>query len=551
MPTFDFTSPDGKSYSVQGPDGATPEQAFQMLQQHIGGDAPQAGMGEDAAKSVAAGLGTATIGALGGVGDIRSLASSAIDAAGNKLGFDPSTVKNAASAASYLLPGGRMVANAPTSADVMSTVTDPIVSPDYKPQYATGSLAKKVAEFGPGMLLGGPESAWARFLTNVAAPAVGSEIGEQLAGPYGGVAGALVGGVGASAAAQKFKAMAAARQGVGALPSGEKLVATGSKQFDQARDMNIVLEPGFAQKTAANMREAVKDFDPEAQKAVFNAIDRVESMGKPKSASLTPAERLQAEMNWEKPPAAPPALPIEMNNIELARKQLSALRLSSDPPTRAAAKAAQNALTESQMALSPAEVLAGNAADYTKTLREAVGNYGAGKRAQTVEGKMNLAELNLNSPVGGLDMASSGQALQRTMKQLARPVNNTNVPVARKLGFNPAEVAAITQAANGNKLTHMGDVANQVIPHWAGGGAVGSILRAMGGLSVKRQVSAVDSLVRSRSPLAAQVSAQLPPQIINQLPAKTQRLLQSLLIADQSIAQQSQSVSQPNAYQSR
>lgn len=36
MATFTFTSPDGKNYSVQGPDGATPEQAFQVLQQQIG-----------------------------------------------------------------------------------------------------------------------------------------------------------------------------------------------------------------------------------------------------------------------------------------------------------------------------------------------------------------------------------------------------------------------------------------------------------------------------------------------------------------------------------
>jgi hypothetical protein len=36
MPTFTFTSPDGKSYDVQGPDGATKEQAFQILQQRLG-----------------------------------------------------------------------------------------------------------------------------------------------------------------------------------------------------------------------------------------------------------------------------------------------------------------------------------------------------------------------------------------------------------------------------------------------------------------------------------------------------------------------------------
>lgn len=45
MPTFTFTSPDGKSYDVQGPDGATKEQAFGILQQRLGaasGAAPAA-----------------------------------------------------------------------------------------------------------------------------------------------------------------------------------------------------------------------------------------------------------------------------------------------------------------------------------------------------------------------------------------------------------------------------------------------------------------------------------------------------------------------------
>lgn len=46
MPTFEFTSPEGKAYEINGPEGATKEQAFQILQQRIGGSiespAPQA-----------------------------------------------------------------------------------------------------------------------------------------------------------------------------------------------------------------------------------------------------------------------------------------------------------------------------------------------------------------------------------------------------------------------------------------------------------------------------------------------------------------------------
>ncbi len=39
MPKFTFTSPDGKNYDVEGPEGATQDQAFQMLQQSL--DTPQ------------------------------------------------------------------------------------------------------------------------------------------------------------------------------------------------------------------------------------------------------------------------------------------------------------------------------------------------------------------------------------------------------------------------------------------------------------------------------------------------------------------------------
>lgn len=35
MPTFEFTSPDGKKYEIEGPEGATQEQAFQILSQQL------------------------------------------------------------------------------------------------------------------------------------------------------------------------------------------------------------------------------------------------------------------------------------------------------------------------------------------------------------------------------------------------------------------------------------------------------------------------------------------------------------------------------------
>lgn len=41
MPVFEFTSPEGKTYEVEGPEGSTKEQAFQILQQQLSGQPEQ------------------------------------------------------------------------------------------------------------------------------------------------------------------------------------------------------------------------------------------------------------------------------------------------------------------------------------------------------------------------------------------------------------------------------------------------------------------------------------------------------------------------------
>ena len=499
-PAFDPSQP----FEIAGKPAFDPSKPFDA--------APQVGMGEDAAKSVAAGLGNATIGTLGMAGDASNLLAKgsklASDYIANKLGFESSP------------PIARSIL--PTSQDIRSTVTDAIVSPDYQPQYGSGELLKKTAEFAPNIAFGGGVRG---AVQNVIAPAVGSVIGGKVGGPVGEVAGALLGAGGASAAARKFQEMAAARTAANAVPSAENLLTSGSNGFEAVKGSDAVIKPSSIEQMAKDIKTEMlnegKHPASEGQAGVFAALDRLEALGQ-SAGGVTPKD------------------------MEVIRKNLVDLKpnLAAGPTARMAS----DKFMEKYSNLGQADLL--NGSNPFPTLKNAIGDWAAGKRAETIQGKRNLAELNLNSPVGGLDMASSGQALQRTMKQLARPVNNTNMPVARKLGFNAGEVGAITQAANGNKLTHLGDVANQVIPHWMGGGAAGAVLRAMGGLSVKRQVSALDSLVRSRSPLAARIAQQLPPQIVQQIPSKSQRLLQAMILADptlsQAAQQQSQPVGQPN-----
>jgi len=169
-------------------------------------------------------------------------------------------------------------------------------------------------------------------------------------------------------------------------------------------------------------------------------------------------------------------------------------------------------------------------------------------------GKVDLANLNAGTAGSG---ANIDNAMRQAIKQLARPQNNTNIPVAKKLGFNEQEVAAIKQAATGtaigNTARYLGKYAPTGIVSAAGGAGLGHLVggpigaaipvvgymaKKIGDLSTSRAVSALDSLVRSRSPLAMQVAAQLPPQIVNQLPAKTLRILQTLAIAAPPLRQQ-------------
>lgn len=435
----------------------------------------------------------------------------------------------------------------------------------YEAKTEPGRLLQKAADFAPAVI-GGPEGFALKLATRVAAPAVASEAGRAVAGPYGEVAGALLGAGGATAAARKFQQMAAARSAASGIPTGEELVRTGSGQFDAARDMNIIVKPDFAKTTAASMRDALKGFDPEAQAPVFKAVDRLEALGLPPKAHNHNAslERLQAEMNWEpvSTPKAPTSVP--MNEIENIRKQLSALRKSPDAPTREAAKTAQLVLTRNQAGLAAADTISGDAQLYSKTIQDAVGNYGAGKRSLTVQGKQDLAELNAGTAGSG---ANDDNALRQAMKQLARPINNTNVPVWKKLGYNEAEGAAIKQAAMGTPVGNTARYIGKLAPTGsvsgvlsAGAGysaagpmgaialpAAGYLAKKIGDMSTKNAVKSLDFLVRSRSPLAQQVAAQLPPQIVAQLPTKSQQILQTLAVAAPPVRQQiSQPVGQPS-----
>jgi hypothetical protein len=108
MTTFAFTSPEGQEYEIEGPEGATQEQAFAVLQQHLGGgddasetdpEAPAARMNRaisdrmpDFVNQIADALGQPASGVLEGLAGMLNLPGSLVRAAGEKLGVDPSNL---------------------------------------------------------------------------------------------------------------------------------------------------------------------------------------------------------------------------------------------------------------------------------------------------------------------------------------------------------------------------------------------------------------------------------------------------------------------------
>jgi hypothetical protein len=519
MPTFELSGPDGGTYQIDAPDEGAALNAFHSLHGSSEGSSLSG-----VAKSLGVGLAQGAIGLAGIPGDLDNLLAKGdhyrIDSSGFHYG-----------------PAPTGETSLPTSESLQKNV-EGLTGPFYKPQGTAENIASKIGQFAPAVI-GGPETLATKLATRVAAPAVASEVGKEVAGPYGELAGALGAGAVAGAAAQKFKAMAAARTAAKAAPSAEDLLKTAGDQFNQARDMNMIVKPDFATNAANDMRQAIKGFDPEAHKPVFAAADRLENLG-----------------------ASGPGLPpvaVPMNDVENIRKQLVSLKTSPDNSVREAARKAISSLQDSQKAITAADVLSGDAPAYTKLTGDAIGNWAAGKRSNTVMGKAALGELNAATAGAG---ANEDNALRQAFKQLARPVNNDITPKWQRLGFNKAEGAAIEKAATGTTLGNAARYLGKAAPtgivsaamsggagHLAGGpiGAValpaaGYIAKKIGDLSTKRAVAAVDSLVRSRSPLAAQVAAQLNPQIVQQLPAKSQRILQSLATQPTPTAQPAPSV---------
>lgn len=480
---------------------------------------PKESLGSDLAKSTASGLASATAGTLGALGDARSLLSGATDWAGGKLGVDPEKVqslKNVVSAASHVVPGGDLLANAPTSRDIIKSAPDPIVSPDYKPQTTGGAFLKTGAEFLPGAFLGGGEGLLARLGTRVAAPAVASETAGQLTKdtalePYARIGGAVLGGAGASKLASTLSQASKA-----ALPTVDELKASYRAGISHPDVKAVTFEPQSLADLHNTIRSDLetKGFRARREGNTFSDVDEL----------VNPA-----------PTAARAAgAPATIDDVESVRKSLGKTAQEVGPDFRptsdaAAASAAVKHVDNWLDNLKQPDLLSGDISKAAPILKNARGDYAAAMRADTIQKKIGNAALQAGSSYSG---GNINNATRQALKPLAKN------DFAKAGGYSDAEKDQLAKAILGNVAGNTARAAGKLAPdsgwkaleHLAlalktGGASIpfsaGSLAaKVSGDYATRRNVRNLDEMLRARSPLAQQTMGP-PLQAVGQGRGKT------------------------------
>jgi len=261
-----------------GDKSVTVDDSFLKLspeQQNATVDEIAASVGVQKAPVTAAGLynaldsgvakGVAGIG--GFIGDVSNLGARGLEAATNyvsdKLGVDRPAPYD---------PKKSILRNLPTSESVGKAIQDEMYggAEPYKPQNTAEKYAKTIGEFIPGLAGGGGALALGRrAITNVAAPAIGSEAAGQFtegtdAEPYARVAGAVAGGLAPSALARVVTPLPSSnvrtglvaalnREGVTSLTAGQR---TGNKTLQYAE--SILGDAPFAGQGASRIQQEGK-----------------------------------------------------------------------------------------------------------------------------------------------------------------------------------------------------------------------------------------------------------------------------------------------------
>lgn len=446
MPTFTFSDPNGKQYSVNGPEGATAEQAFQILQSQIGRPKAPEGLGANAAdfaKSIPRGMVQGLLNATSGpVAPEAPVFNNPVD-------FMPAQER---------MKG-------------VESQTGPM----YQPQGRAGKFGEAIGEgLGNPLSYVGPGTLPLKIGANVLSSAGGEAAGQATEGTqYEGsarIAGALAGG----AAGVKAFGPSAPKA---AIPTQQELRAAADQGYNAARNSGVELNPkGFADFAAKNQQDLTV-----GPKYAFTGGENGTA---PKTLALldelqnTPAGAIQT-----------PA------NIDTIRRRISDIagETKEFKPTSdaKAAMVLKRQLDNYLENLPENSVVAGNPANYVQAIKQANGNYAAASRLGKVDARVDQAENSANRQIAGsLD--------NRIKSRVGSLLDN---PKSLR-GFSPEEVAQVQKVNDGtltsNILRQLGRGGSGVVPIMAHMATAGPMAAATGGASVPLQAALAAALYGSK-----------------------------------------------------
>jgi hypothetical protein len=300
-------------------------------------------------------------------------------------------------------------------------------------------------------------------------------------------------------------------------PTAEQLIGRGTEQVNKARDINVFYKDGMAQNLGGVFLKQLYDegFDDSNAPGVVGAL----------------VKRLKTKKG-----------PIDYRELMSLKNALQKQRMRVNPdgsPT--ADKAAAEWVLErlykvienpDARLLAPGQSM-DDAARVAQLNADFRGNYAAGKRSNTLTGKLEDAELSAQ-------VANSGMNVENRTRQLAAQFLYNNSRGSKlSAGMSKEELDAIRAVAEGTAGQNtvrfvanllgggggMGSVVSGMAGSAAGGlmagpmgaiigagvPAIGTGLKKVGGKMAERGMRNADALIRSRSPLYQEMLLNSPP----------------------------------------
>lgn len=370
----------------------------------------------------------------------------------------------------------------------------------YKPQTAAGRISSAgIEQLANPLTYLGPGSAALKVGGGILSGA-GGEAGQELTGsPYGRIAGALAGGIGAAKTLGPSVERAA-------IPTAEELKNVAAKGYDAARNSGLELSPQgiaqFATQAEQKLTGPKYGFTGGSKGTAGGTLDLLDELK-----------------------SAPPGSTVTASNLDTLRQNIG--RIASEtqdfkPTQNAKAAMVLKRDLENYMENIPQNhVVAGNPTDYTSAIRQANGDYAAAMRTGKVGDKMQVAANNAD---GGIATAIDNQQ-KSGIRQIL------NKPKAQR-GFSEDEIAQMGVVNKGtvpaNIFRQLGRGGTGVVPMGAHAATAyatgGASIPAQLGLAVPlyaskkiaealntKQVNKLDEMLRMRSPEYASRVAKIKP----------------------------------------